>query len=802
MTDLVTRGTVVRLRLRVRGLVQGVGFRPHVHRLARGLGLAGHVGNDTEGVFAEVEGPAETVDEFLTRLVAEAPGPARIDSLGGDQVPATGEQGFAIVESRGGGGARTFVSPDLATCDDCLSELFEPSDRRFRYPFINCTNCGPRFTITLRLPYDRPHTTMRGFAMCDACAGEYHEPTDRRFHAQPVACDRCGPHLWFETGAADGGSVRDSDAALAAAQAALARGEIVAVKGLGGYHLACDARSDAAVERLRVRKRRVEKPFAVMVRDLGHAAALAELGEAERRLLASRQRPIVLVRRRAEAPLSALVAPGNPRVGLLLPYTPLHHLLFAPVPDPARPGIPTHVPEALVMTSGNLSDEPICFDDADARKRLGSIADAWLVHDRPIHVPCDDSVLLVDPETLEELPLRRSRGYAPLPVRLPFAAPPTLAVGGELKNAFCLAAGRDAFMSQHIGDMGSLETLTAFERSTNQITGLYGIDPVQVVADMHPGYQTRRWAEATSENPETSPDNMAEVQHHHAHVASVMAEHGVPLDGHVIGVAFDGTGYGDDGTIWGSEILVAGYRKAERVGSLVPIPLPGGDAAIRRPCRVALAHLWAAGIEWSEDLAPVRALEPDGRAVLERQLSRGVGSVLTSSMGRLFDAIASLLGLCHTAGYEAQAAMELQWAAEAALARDPDAPPPYRFAIHGGELQPAPVLQAIVADRRTGLDAGVMAAGFHAAVARAVGDAVTSVRVRTGIETVALSGGVFQNTLLLGLARRELAARGFCVLTHREVPPNDGGLALGQVAVAAARAHADVATTATAGRGA
>jgi hydrogenase maturation protein HypF len=454
------------------------------------------------------------------------------------------------------------------------------------------------------------------------------------------------------------------------------------------------------------------------------------------------------------------------------------------------------------MTSGNLSDEPICFDDADARKRLGSIADAWLVHDRPIHVPCDDSVLLVDPETLEELPLRRSRGYAPLPVRLPFAAPPTLAVGGELKNAFCLAAGRDAFMSQHIGDMGSLETLTAFERSTNQITGLYGIDPVQVVADMHPGYQTRRWAEATSENPETSPDNMAEVQHHHAHVASVMAEHGVPLDGHVIGVAFDGTGYGDDGTIWGSEILVAGYRKAERVGSLVPIPLPGGDAAIRRPCRVALAHLWAAGIEWSEDLAPVRALEPDGRAVLERQLSRGVGSVLTSSMGRLFDAIASLLGLCHTAGYEAQAAMELQWAAEAALARDPDAPPPYRFAIHGGELQPAPVLQAIVADRRTGLDAGVMAAGFHAAVARAVGDAVTSVRVRTGIETVALSGGVFQNTLLLGLARRELAARGFCVLTHREVPPNDGGLALGQVAVAAARAHADVATTATAGRGA
>ena len=807
MTDLVTPGTAVRLRLRVTGLVQGVGFRPHVHRLAGALGLAGHVGNDTEGVFAEVEGPVAAVDEFLTRLVADAPGPARIDSLGSEQMPATGERAFAIVESRGGAGARTFVSPDLATCDDCLSELFDPADRRARYPFINCTNCGPRFTITLRLPYDRPHTTMRGFAMCDACAGEYHDPADRRFHAQPVACARCGPRLWFETAAGDGSTVEDSDAALAAAQAALARGEIVAVKGLGGYHLACDARSDAAVERLRIRKLRVEKPFAVMVRDLEHASALAELGEAERRLLASAQRPIVLVRRRLGTPLSSLVAPGNPRVGLLLPYTPLHHLLFAPVPAAVRPDAdtPSPAPEALVMTSGNLTDEPICFDDADARRRLGSIADAWLVHDRPIHVPCDDSVLLVDPETDEELPLRRSRGYAPLPVRLPFAAPPTLAVGGELKNAFCLAAGRDAFMSQHIGDMGSLETLTAFERSAGQIAGLYGIDPVQVVTDTHPGYQTRRWAEAVSEDPGSSPAVLAEVQHHHAHVASVMAEHGVPLGRRVIGVAFDGTGYGDDGTIWGSEILLAGYREAERVGSLAPIPLPGGDAAIRRPCRVALAHLWAAGIDWSEDLAPVGALEPDGRRVLARQLSRGVGCVPTSSMGRLFDAVSSLLGLCHTAGYEAQAAMKLQWAAEAALAHDPDAAPPYRFGLHGCEMQPAPVLRAIVADQRAGVDPGVMAAGFHAAVARAVGDAVASVRARTGIEVVALSGGVFQNTLLLGLTRRDLAARGCTVLTHRQLPPNDGGLALGQAAVAAARALTGVAptaTTATAGRGA
>jgi hydrogenase maturation protein HypF len=695
VTDLVTPGTAVRLRLRVTGLVQGVGFRPHVHRLATGLGLAGHVGNDTEGVFAEVEGAVPTLDEFLARLVAEAPGPARIDGLDHERVTPTGGSGFAIVASRGCDRtrARTFVSPDIATCDDCLSELFDPANRRARYPFVNCTNCGPRFTITLRLPYDRPHTTMRGFAMCEACAGEYHDPTDRRFHAQPVACARCGPRLWFE---ADGATVENSDAALATTQAALARGEIVAIKGLGGYHLACDARSDAAVERLRVRKQRVEKPFAVMVRDLDHAAMLAELDEAECRLLASAQRPIVLVRRRQNAPLSALVAPRNPRVGLLLPYTPLHHLLFAPVPGVSSSD--ATVPDALVMTSGNLTDEPICFDDADARSRLGAIADAWLVHDRPIHVPCDDSVLQVDPETGDELPLRRSRGYAPLPVRLPFAGPPILAVGGELKNAFCLSSGRDAFMSQHIGDMGSLETWSAFERSTSQIAGLYGIDAALVAVDAHPGYQTRRWAEEACDSPGSSPAALTEVQHHHAHVASVMAEHGVPLTERVIGVAFDGTGYGDDGTIWGGEILVAGYRHAARVGSLAPVPLPGGDAAVRRPYRVALAHLCAAGIEWADDLAPVAALGPDERALLERQLSRRVGCVPTSSMGRLFDAVSSLLGLCHHAGYEAQAAMQLQWAAEAALERDPGNVPHYRFEMIGGELRTAPVLRSLISE--------------------------------------------------------------------------------------------------------
>ena len=599
MTGVATPGAAVRLRLRVGGLVQGVGFRPHAHRLATELALAGHVGNDTEGVFIEVEGDAGATDEFVARLVTDAPRAARIASVGCEQLTPTGEAGFAIVESNEHGRIQTFVSPDIATCADCLDELFDPCDRRARYPFINCTNCGPRFTITVRLPYDRPNTTMQSFALCDACASEYHDPADRRFHAQPVACGRCGPRLWFEHG--DGGSVQGSDAALAAAQAALARGEIVAVKGLGGYHLACDARSDAAVERLRARKRRFEKPFAVMVRDLEEAASLAHLGQVEGDLLASAERPIVLVRRRGEAPVSPLVAPGNPRLGVLLPYTPLHHLLFAPVPGA---GPEARVPTALVMTSGNLSDEPICHEDDDARERLGPIADAWLLHDRPIHVPCDDSVLEVDPGTGRELPLRRSRGYAPLPVHLPFAAAPTLAVGGELKNTFCLAAGHDAFMSQHIGDMGSVETWAAFERSTRQLSGLYDIRAARFSADAHPGYQTRRWAE------ESSADPVAEVQHHHAHIASVMAEHGVAPGRRVIGMAFDGTGFGTDGTVWGGEVLVAGYDAFDRVGYLRPVPLPGGDAAIHRPCRVALAHLWAAGIEWADDIPAVAAVPP------------------------------------------------------------------------------------------------------------------------------------------------------------------------------------------------
>jgi hydrogenase maturation protein HypF len=761
---VVTMGTPVRSRIRVAGVVQGVGFRPFVHRLATDLGLAGLVGNDTEGVFIEVEGDAAAVAQFRSRVVTDAPPLARIVDMEMAAVPATGHPGFHIVDSRSDGPVRTFVSPDVATCGECRAEMLDPGDRRARYPFTNCTNCGPRFTITRRVPYDRPNTTMRDFAMCDDCAREYHDPGDRRFHAQPIACPACGPQVRFE---GPQGAVEGTDGAIAAAQAALARGEIVAVKGLGGYHLACDATSDQAVERLRRRKRRLDKPFAVMVPDIDHAAALAEVGAEEARLLSGGQRPIVLLRARAGSGLSGQVAPHNPMVGVLLPYTPLHHLLFEEVPGS---GVP--VPGCLVMTSGNLTDEPICFEDDDARQRLGDIADSWLVHNRPIHVPCDDSVVRVDAGV--EVPLRRSRGYAPLPVRLPFAAGATLAMGGELKNAFCLAAGRDAFMSQHIGDMGSVETLAAFERSTGQFADIYRIDAGQVAADAHPGYQTRRWADESSDRP------VVLVQHHHAHIAAVMVEHGVPAGDRVIGFAFDGTGYGTDGTIWGGEVLVAGYDGFERVAHLRLVPLPGGDAAVRKPYRVALAHLWAAGIEWDRDLAPVAVATGEERSVLQRQFERQMGCVPTSSMGRLFDAVSSLLDVRHIASYEAQAAMELEWLATG----HPLGAPRYRFGLTGSDLDPAPVLRQMIADLRHGVATGAVAAGFHVAVARLMAEVAVRQREVTGIDQVALSGGVFQNALLVQLARKALAARQFDVLTHRVVPANDGGLALGQAAVA------------------
>ena len=733
----------VRQRLRIRGVVQGVGFRPYVHRMATGLGLAGHVGNDVSGVFVEVEGSADAVERLVSAVRAGGPPLARVESVTVEALPLAGEESFRIVASRGPDAvAPTFVAPDTAICDDCLRELFDPTDRRHGYPFITCTNCGPRFTITKRLPYDRPNTTMAGFAMCDACATEYHDPTDRRFHAQPIACWACGPTL------AGGGDP------VAEAQAALATGAIVAVKGLGGYHLACSAWSDAAVALLRERKGRGDKPFAVMVRDLALARRLAVVSDDEARLLASPARPIVLLDRLPGSGLAVGVAPGLTLLGVMLPYTPLHHLLLA------APG-----PDVVVMTSGNLGDEPIAYEDDDARRRLAGLADAWLTHDRPIHVPCDDSVVRVVDGA--ELPIRRSRGYAPLPIALPpgLDPAPSLAVGGELKTTFCLARGRHAWVSQHLGDMGSIETLAAFERSADQFAAMYGAVPEQHVADLHPGYHTRQWVERRASTPVL-------VQHHHAHLASLLAEHGVPAGVQVLGAVFDGTGYGPDGAIWGGELLLADYAGFERVAHVSYAPLPGGDSAIRKPYRAALAHLWAAGMPWDGDLAPVVAAGADELVALRHQLERNVRCVPTSSMGRLFDAVASILDVRHQVTYEAQAAMALE-----ALASSATTHPELAFGGDGGA-----VIGAVVEGVRGGADRAALAYGFHETIARWVGNVAEQV----GVPVVGLTGGVFQNALLVRLTRAELTSRGFAVLTHRVVPPNDGGLALGQLAVAAA----------------
>jgi hydrogenase maturation protein HypF len=780
MNGVAGAAAAVRHRLRVTGVVQGVGFRPFVHRLARELALGGHVGNDSGGVFVEVEGPQPDVACFERRLVDDAPPMARVVTVDTTAVHPLGDQRFRILESRSRAKARTFVPPDVAVCEDCLAELFDPGNRRYRYPFINCTNCGPRFTITVRLPYDRPNTTMRGFELCEACASEYNDPADRRFHAQPVACAVCGPRIQFYAGACGTGcwgvagavaeAVEGTDNAIAAAQAALRAGQVLAVKGLGGYHLVCDATSDAPIATLRSRKARPDKAFAVMARDLAGAQVLAHIGAGEATVLTGPARPIVLLSRRSRTPLSDLVAPGNPYVGAILPYTPLHHLLFQPVP-----GCDDPPPQVLVMTSGNLSDEPICYEDADARARLSRLVEGWLVHDRPVHVPCDDSVVRV--EGGHELPLRRSRGYAPLPVRLPFESVPLVAAGGELKNTFCLAVGRDAWMSQHIGDMGSVHTLAAFKRSVRQFATMYRVNPKLVVADAHPGYQTRRWAEEDANCP------VELVQHHHAHIAAVMVENGVPADERVIGFAFDGTGYGPDGAIWGGEALVAGYVSFDRRAHLRYVPLPGGDATIHKPYRAALAHLWAAGIEWSADLSPVRAAPPVELSVLHRQLERGVQCVPTSSMGRLFDAVSSLIGARHTVSYEAQAAIELETVAGSHIGPVPR----YRFETMEDEIDSSALLRAIVEDVRRGCAPSAVAAGFHEAVARLIAETADRLRQETGIATVALSGGVFQNVLLVRLARAELSRLNLRVLAHRVVPPNDGGLALGQAAIAARR---------------
>ncbi len=760
--------------IHVRGVVQGVGFRPFVYGLALRHALTGWVRNTTSGVDIEVDGSPEGLSAFLGELREKAPPLARIDEISVRERPANGYAGFEIIESEAIPEAFQPVSPDMAICEDCLRELFDPNDRRYRYPFINCTNCGPRFTIIRDLPYDRPNTTMAGFAMCERCAAEYANPLDRRFHAQPVACPECGPQVWLVE---DGRTVARREEAIEAARQRLREGKVVAVRGLGGFHLACDAANGDAVALLRRRKLRVGKPFAVMLFDLAAVDRHCEVGDEERRLLRSRQRPIVIAPRRAESTIVPDVAPGQRTLGVMLPYTPLHFLLMEPAPG---------FPEALVMTSGNRSEEPIATDNGEAVERLAGLADCFLLHDRPIYSRCDDSVVRVAATARREgeravMPIRRARGYAPLSIILPWQSPPLLAVGGELKNTFCLTRAEHAFMSHHIGDLENYETLRSFEEGIRDFERLFRIRPLALAHDLHPDYLATRYALQRSRQ-EGIP--AIGVQHHHAHIASCMAENGVGPGRTVLGVAFDGTGYGEDGSVWGGEILVCDYLGYRRVAHLAPVTLPGGERAIREPWRMALAWLWQAGVGWEEDLPPVRFAPEAARRVILRMLEVGSSagvSPKTTSVGRLFDAVSSLLGVCHQVTYEGQAAIELEALADA---QDDEA---YDFVVKESCLDPSQAIRQMVSDLRAGVDRGALASRFHRGLANAVLAVCRAARAAHGVEEVALSGGVWQNTTLLGMTLPLLQRDGFAVLLHHQVPPNDGGLALGQAAVAAAR---------------
>ena len=795
---------VIRTAIRVEGVVQGVGFRPFVYTLATGLGLAGHVGNDTDGVFVEVEGAPAAVREFLVLLERDAPPLARIERITTAPLPPSGSASFAIAASGSAGPRRTLVSADTATCADCLRELADPADRRYRYPFINCTNCGPRFTIVRDVPYDRPLTTMAGFAMCERCAAEYRDPADRRFHAQPTCCPACGPRLALLDQAGNplpadqagdplpadqagdplpadqagdprpadqAGDPRPADQAgnplraepLAGAADLLRRGRVLAVKGLGGYHLAVDAGCETAVAALRARKHREDKPFAVLAADLAAARLLAEVDEAAADLLTSASRPIVLLPRRPGAEVAQATAPGNRQLGIMLPYTPLHHLLTRALSRP------------MVLTSGNVSDEPIAYDDADALARLGGIADAFLTHDRAIHIRTDDSVARVF--RARPMLIRRSRGYVPVPVTLDREFPrPVLACGAELKNTFCLAKQRHAFVSHHIGDLENAETLRSFTEGIEHFRRLFDLDPQVVAHDLHPEYLSTKYA------LDLDGIELCGVQHHHAHIASCLADN--RADGPVIGVAFDGTGYGADGTIWGGEFLLADLATFERGGHLAPVPMPGGAAAVRQPWRMAAAYLDAAfsGAP-PESLSVVRRNEARWAAVVAMG-RRGINSPVTSSAGRLFDAVAALLGVRDVINYEGQAAVELEQLADPGeagsyQARIGDQTP---FGISGCDL-----VRAAAEDTAAGIPGAIVAARFHHGVAALIEDGCLLLRERHGLATVALSGGVFQNLLLLHDTVARLEARGFRVLVHSRIPCNDGGISLGQAVIAGAR---------------
>jgi hydrogenase maturation protein HypF len=770
-------------KLHITGIVQGVGFRPFVYGLAARFALKGWVRNTSGGVDIEVNGSQEALDAFVHALKNELPPLARIDSL----EISFGKPGlfssFEIAASEPVEGAFQPISPDVSICPDCLRELFDPLDRRYRYPFINCTNCGPRFTIITDIPYDRPNTTMATFEMCPECKAEYQDPLDRRFHAQPVACPVCGPKIWFEfVGESSSSFLPEGEFAINAAQQLLAEGKILAIKGLGGFHLACDATNPKAVAELRRRKLRVDKPFALMVLDVSTIKEHCFINRNECDVLESHQRPVILLRRKPDSTIADQVAPKQDTLGIMLPYTPLHYLLLTSENQSLS---------ALVMTSGNLSEEPIATGNEEARERLSSLADGFLFHNRDIHIRCDDSVVRVIPYQFEDKKqsesaenrtqiyfIRRSRGYAPDSIQLPFDIPPILATGPELKNTFCLTRDRYAFISHHIGDMENYETLKSFENGIAHFEKLFRIEPEFIAYDMHPNYLSTRYALKRAESENLPAFG---VQHHHAHIAACMADNGLDGKKPVIGVAFDGTGYGDDGAIWGGEFLLADYAGYKREFHLAYFPLPGGDAAIKRPARTALSLLWSMGLDWDELLPPCGDLCYEDRMALRLQLERNLNTVQTSSMGRLFDAAAALAGVRQKVNYEAQAVIEFE------SAMDNTESGGYYFEIQKDTVDPKPAFTALLGDIHDNVPIPILSARFHNGVVEMIGEVCRRINHETGLKEIALSGGVWQNMVLLTRTIQQLNRAGFAVNIHRQIPTNDGGLSLGQALIAAAR---------------
>jgi hydrogenase maturation protein HypF len=777
--------SLIAQRIRVRGLVQGVGFRPSVWRLAGECGLSGEVWNDSQGVEMVVSGSSEQIDAFCSRLVEEAPPLARIDTIerhACESRPVA--DGFRIQPSRGGE-ARTGVVPDAAICPDCRREIDDPDDRRYRYPFTNCTHCGPRLSIVERIPYDRANTSMRHFPMCPACRSEYEDPADRRFHAQPNACPLCGPRVWLTDGVGETWPVEGEQDAIQVASELLAEGRILAIKGIGGFHLACDASNEEAVSRLRKRKGRYHKPFALMARDLHVVRRYCRLSDEAAAQLQSAAAPIVLMEREEITPLAQSVAPSQISLGFMLPYTPLHHLLLAAWDKP------------LVMTSGNRVDEPQCIDNQESASRLRPLADLFLLHDRAIINRVDDSVVQI----MDRKPrlLRRARGYAPAPIPLPegFAeTPPLLALGGELKSTFCLAKGGQAILSQHLGDLENLIAYQDYLYNLALYRDLFDHKSSAVVADLHPNYRSTRHAR---ELADVARLPLIQVQHHHAHIAAVMAENGWPLQqGPVLGIALDGSGYGSDGTIWGGEFLLADYGGFRRLGSLRPTPLPGGAQAILQPWRNSFSQLhhslgWGTVVaSWSE-LEGVRWLSAQPLETLTRMMESGLNSPLTSSCGRLFDAVAALLGFCRERiSYEGQAAIELEASARSARDREHPGYPLERRRDEGlWVLDPAPLWPAILDDLRAATDQAEIAWRFHRGLIRSLNEMAQQLAQEEGVDTLALSGGVFQNlTLFEGLVD-SLRKAGLQVMVHRTVPANDGGISLGQAVIGAAKLLSD-----------